>query len=117
MENPYEYVVMNPLKPNDKIPTERRDVIPGRNGWSKIKSPSLAQEIKQRYPWMIVREFENGQGGRSTRFTMTVPQMPWKIDKERQEQFIEFFNEYYQFLNQEQYEENETNNVADSGKE
>lgn len=110
----YEHVIMNPLDMQGDIVTERKTIKPGKYGWGKTKDAGLAQEIKQRYPWMIVREFENGQNGRATRPTFTMPQMPWKPDPERQQQFVDWFNKTYQELKEKHEKESNQDHETDN---
>lgn len=93
-------IVMDPLQPKRIINTERQGSLkPGYTGWLRLSDSQTAAEIKQRNPHMIVRAYEDNNGGRSERPTFTMPAMPWKVDADRQIEFTNIFNNYYRYLN------------------
>lgn len=104
----YKYVVMDPLQPQWDIPTERKTIKPGKWGWGRTDDAGLAQEIKQRRPWTIVKEYEDTNNGWATRATFRMPLAPWKFDLERQNKFAEMFNAYYEYLNRKEEEDGES---------
>ncbi len=99
----YRYVIMDPLQPqtqHENLESTKKKLVPGQGGWMQTANKHLAQELKQKRPWMIVREFEYGNAGQSVRFTVTVPSLPWKYDRQRHLDFAEMYNAYYDYLNE-----------------
>jgi hypothetical protein len=74
------FTCVDPLRPNDPIETESAGTIVGAsdNGYFSTKRKEVAQELKQRRPWMRVTEHEPLTGGRATRQVWQIPEMPWK---------------------------------------
>lgn len=58
---------IDPLRPYDPVETERVGTIEqmDMSGGFQTRKPELAQELKQRYPWMLVTEHEPQTGGQS----------------------------------------------------
>jgi hypothetical protein len=76
-DTPTTYTIVDPsgMRHDPKV-TEAAGVVVGRpdNGYFTTHRPEVAQEIQQRYPWMLCTEHETSHAGRATRtVTMTVP--------------------------------------------
>lgn len=73
------YYCHNPLHPYATIHTESvGDIVP-TGGHFTTSNVTLAQELKDKMPYMIVREHDKrATSGRARTITWTIPELPWK---------------------------------------
>ncbi len=82
------WFVQDPIQPTKSVQTSRGELAFGKDTECMvIKDPSLAAEIKEKKPWMLVSPFEN-PAFRSpearTRKVFVMPELPYLREKERE---------------------------------
>jgi len=69
------YLVADPFRHTQTHHTETQGDLPvGSTGYVVLKQKDTADEIKARHPHFVVTRVP----ARTTRFTMTMPELPWK---------------------------------------
>lgn len=81
-----QYTLIDSLQPNEPKATDSAGTIHlSAAGLATTSRPEVADEVRSRYPHMRVVAHEPLTGGRATRKLWTMPELPYKKNKSKED--------------------------------